>query len=361
VQEALQAMPTSTAQFRSKATKCCSARYIAIDNNGFGRMNRTTLMMGMSLLYLTGAALPPTGPVPDRRPETAQTDAAPSKPPLKTDPSSADTPAQKDQAPKTEGQDKETASPSSSTNPPDPATVPTPEKKPQDEQSRDDKKADSKQNESGTSDQKPPASEPAEPPPPPIMTEDPQAYSQCLKELSAAGVQFVEKPRIDDSDGCGIDKPIEVSTILPGVTLSPKATLRCEAALELSKWVQAAVIPAAEQAIPDKGKLTAVNQASSYICRKRNSKTTGKISEHARGNAIDIGALTFEKGKVDMTIAEEKNPTIEGAFQRTLNASACLYFTTVLAPGSDETHMDHMHLDLIKRNNDARYCRDPKE
>jgi len=33
------------------------------------------------------------------------------------------------------------------------------------------------------------------------------------------------------------------------------------------------------------------------------------------------------------------------AFQRALNAAACLYFTTVLSPGSDETHRDHMHLD----------------
>jgi hypothetical protein len=192
------------------------------------------------------------------------------------------------------------------------------------------------------------------------MTEDPQAYNQCIKALTDAGVTFTEKPRMDDGDGCGIDKPVEVSKILPGIALQPSGTLRCQAALELSQWVKTVVIPAADQAMPEKGKLTAINQASTYICRKRNSLSEGKISEHARGNAIDIAALTFEKGKVPMTIAPEKEPTMNGAFQRTLNASACLYFTTVLAPGSDETHQDHMHLDLIKRTNDARYCRDPE-
>lgn len=304
-------------------------------------MNRTILMMGMSLLYLTGASLPPTGPLPDQKPDQAQ-------PGNKAQPESTSPDKKK---PDQNSEDKDATSNGVAL--PDPAKVPTPLPSPTDspagEKPADDKKPEQK------------TSEPAEAPPPPIMTEDPAAYSQCLKDLTAAGVTFVEKPQIDDGDGCGIDKPVEVSSILPGVTLSPKATLRCEAALELSKWVQTVVLPAAEQALPDKGKLTSVNQASSYICRKRNSQSTGKISEHARGNAIDIAALSFEKGKVDMTIAEEKNPTMSGAFQRTLNASACLYFTTVLAPGSDETHMDHMHLDLIKRNNDARFCRDPKE
>uniref|UniRef100_UPI002617FC8A extensin family protein n=1 Tax=uncultured Rhizobium sp. TaxID=155567 RepID=UPI002617FC8A len=43
--------------------------------------------------------------------------------------------------------------------------------------------------------------------------------------------------------------------------------------------------------------------------------------------------------------------------QRSLNAMACLYFTTVLSPGSDAAHQDHLHLDVIKRNSGFRYCR----
>jgi hypothetical protein len=272
-------------------------------------MIRSLLIVTLSLFSLTAAALPPEGPVPDARP---------------------DPPAAQTQAP----------------SPPTPAanSVPTPQPAP---------------SKPGITPEAAPE-QPAPPPPPPIIEEDVQAYGQCIKDLTTAGVTFTEKPRIDDGDGCGIDKPIEVSRILPGIALVPSGTLRCQAALELSQWVKTVVIPAAEQAMPEKGKLTAVNQASTYLCRKRNSVSEGKISEHARGNAIDMAALTFENGKVPMTIAPEKEPTMNGAFQRTLNASACLYFTTVLAPGSDETHQDHMHLDLIKRNNDARYCREPE-
>ncbi|MGO7704674.1 extensin family protein, partial [Rhizobium ruizarguesonis] len=38
-------------------------------------------------------------------------------------------------------------------------------------------------------------------------------------------------------------------------------------------------------------------RATSYMCRLRNGAGTGKISEHARGNAIDIASFNFEKGE----------------------------------------------------------------
>ena len=43
----------------------------------------------------------------------------------------------------------------------------------------------------------------------------------------------------------------------------------------------------------------------------------------------------------------------EGAnleFLNAISASACGYFTTVLGPGSDAAHSDHLHLDLALRS-----------
>ncbi|MBC7084727.1 MAG: extensin family protein, partial [Firmicutes bacterium] len=37
--------------------------------------------------------------------------------------------------------------------------------------------------------------------------------------------------------------------------------------------------------------------------------------------------------------------------------AACLYFTTVLSPGSDDAHKDHLHLDVIERKSGYRFCR----
>lgn len=198
---------------------------------------------------------------------------------------------------------------------------------------------------------------PPKPETPPIETEDPAEHAQCLKDLAALGTVFENTGAIDDGDGCGIRHPITVREILPGIALTPEATFRCGTALNLARFTRAMIVPAARIALAEKGELKAIHQASAYVCRNRNSAETGKISEHARGNAIDIAALEFENGMVPMVIAAQDDGTLPAAFQRSLNASACLFFSTVLSPGSDAAHQDHLHLDVIARKSGYRFCR----
>ena len=42
--------------------------------------------------------------------------------------------------------------------------------------------------------------------------------------------------------------------------------------------------------------------------------------------------------------------------RETVLHSVCVRFTTVLGPGSDGYHEDHIHLDLMERHNDYRIC-----
>ncbi len=270
-----------------------------------------------------------------------------------------------------------------------PATPPIPQEKP---------KSGSEDSQPGTSGEKPPENKPAEKPDapadekksePPANTkspeppkektppasenkdtaapeetrseppekEDPEAYAACLVDLKAAGVEFSEAKPIDDGNGCGMDKPLTVRTVLPGIKLEPEATMRCQTALTLSRWAKASVLPAAEIAYgPNPPHITAFNQATSYACRNRNSAETGKISEHAHGNAIDIAGFTFSDGKTFVIEPREKDSTLVGAFERAITASACLFFTTVLGPASDAAHETHLHLDVIDRKGAYRYC-----
>lgn len=193
----------------------------------------------------------------------------------------------------------------------------------------------------------------AEPP----EKEDPQAYAACLADLKQTGVEFSEAKPIDDGNGCGIDKPLVVRSVLPGIKLEPEATMRCQTALTLSRWAKTSVVPAAEIAYgPKAPRITAFNQATSYACRNRNNAETGKISEHAHGNAIDIAGFTFSDGTAFTIQPRGKDSTLVGAFERAITASACLFFTTVLGPESDAAHESHLHLDVMKRRNGYRYC-----
>ncbi|CUX14392.1 MULTISPECIES: extensin family protein [Agrobacterium] len=201
------------------------------------------------------------------------------------------------------------------------------------------------------------AAKPDEKPPEPVKPEDPAALQACLGALKEIGAEFKQLEPIRDAEqGCGIEAPLELSVVLPGIKLEPSGTMRCETALALSRWTKEMMLPAAALALPEK-KVTAIANASTYICRNRNSAENGKISEHAKGNAVDISTISFDKGEPLVMKPRVEDGTPEGAFQRTITAAACLFFRTVLSPGSDATHQDHLHLDVLERKGSYLYCR----
>lgn len=193
------------------------------------------------------------------------------------------------------------------------------------------------------------------PPPPPLVKEDPQELQACLTDLKAIGAKFETTDPINEGNGCGIENPIDVAEVLPGVDLGG-ATMRCKTALTMAHWLKDTVQPAMNIAMPGR-KITGLVPGSTYQCRLRNSAATGKISEHARGNAYDVAAFKLDNGERIEMKPRTEDSTLEGAFQRTATAGACLHFTTVLSPGSDEAHEDHLHLDILERSGGYRYCR----
>ncbi|WP_086082525.1 extensin family protein [Rhizobium etli] len=304
---------------------------------------------------LGGASLPPHGPLPQARPDAAEKTSPAPLPDKAEPPAPEDVPAPQPKpdakepeapapdrplAPQTEPEKSEPSKPVSAEPMQGPPLPPGGLKSPQTPE------------EEG----KPPAEQTLEEQHLTIEPESDAEHAECTAALQALGVVFKETPRIDDGNGCGIDKPIIVSEALPGIKLKPEATIRCPAALALARWLKESVVPAASAALPEQGRITTVNQATSYMCRLRNGAEAGKISEHARGNAIDIASFHFEKGEDVAVRSRREDSTLTGAFQRTVSAAGCLYFTTVLDPESDAAHETHFHLDVMERKGDYRYC-----
>ncbi len=267
------------------------------------------------------------------------------KPPVVEQPSTATEPAREAEVP-TPLPKPET---DTVTAKPDNAESGSPEKPAESQPAQAEAKPDGKPDEAGET-------EKAEtPPPPPLEKEDPQELQACLADLKAIGAKFETTDPIDDGNGCGIEHPIDVAEVLPGVDLGG-ATMRCKTALTMAHWLKDTVQPAMTIAMPGR-RIVGLVPGSTYQCRLRNSAATGKISEHARGNAYDVAAFKLDNGeKIEMKPRTEDS-TLEGAFQRTATAGACLHFTTVLSPGSDASHEDHLHLDILERNGGYRYCR----
>jgi len=184
---------------------------------------------------------------------------------------------------------------------------------------------------------------------------DEAALADCERRLAALGVEFERREAIDDPGRCGLPASYAVTDIAGGVSLAPDTRMTCETALATARWVREVVIPAA-RVLGDDVRLTGIRQASTYVCRNRNGQSGAKISEHALGRAIDIAAFEFD-GHASLSIVPEQRPgSVEKVFQRAVRAGACLHFTTVLGPGADTFHDDHIHLDLAKRRGGYRLC-----
>jgi hypothetical protein len=138
------------------------------------------------------------------------------------------------------------------------------------------------------------------------------------------------------------------------VAVSPAATLACPLVSALDQWIAESVQPAALKwfGVP----VVEIKQISAYSCRGMNGDPNATISEHAFGNALDIAAFTFADGRrLDVQHGWRGSPE-EQAFLHDVQATACDQFTTVLAPGSNAFHYNHIHVDLMRRRNGRHAC-----
>ncbi|MDO5528318.1 MAG: extensin family protein [Paracoccus sp. (in: a-proteobacteria)] len=199
---------------------------------------------------------------------------------------------------------------------------------------------------------------PAEPPRWSTLTGSPVGNVICAGMLRALGAEFTQEPPVtDDQDrDCGIANPLNVENILPGIALEGGAMMRCQTALPLAIWTREIAVPAARH-LGGAPQITAIIPGSAYACRPRiGGDSAERLSEHALGNAFDVAGLRLSDGTVHMIEPREGQGDLAEAFQRTIHAGACLFFTTVLGPGSNAAHDDHLHFDVIARSNGWRIC-----
>ncbi|SDO84075.1 Uncharacterized conserved protein [Phyllobacterium sp. YR620] len=178
----------------------------------------------------------------------------------------------------------------------------------------------------------------------------------CRTELKRLGVVFQEKPPINDGGACRIDHPLAVSGFASGnIKLKPTATLNCQMTLAFARWVKGDLSPSTR--LRYLSGINTIHQASSYSCRTMSSQRGRPMSEHARGNALDIAKITLNNGRE----IEVERPGLFSFRQRgllnTVRSDACDYFTTVLGPGYDRFHSTHFHFDLMQRRSGHRACR----
>ncbi|MFG1190160.1 extensin-like domain-containing protein [Xanthobacter flavus] len=184
-----------------------------------------------------------------------------------------------------------------------------------------------------------------------------EAEEQCLAAKAVVPSVFMEPlPATQGPGACGMDHPFRVSALAQGnVVLEPAGKLACPVIYQVDMWVQDVVQPAALAWFGQP--VVAISQMSAYSCRGMNGDPNAKISEHAFGNALDIGGFRIADGRWITVKNGWKGTPEERGFLLQVQAGACERFTTVLAPGSNVFHYDHIHVDLMRHAKGRTICK----
>lgn len=196
-----------------------------------------------------------------------------------------------------------------------------------------------------------PLANPTLPPRPAVM---PASERSCRIALQKMGVKFQDVTPISNGPTCGIPYPVKVYGFASNIAMRPAINLNCQVTLAFAQWVKNELNPSARYRYWSG--IKTIIPLGGYSCRRMNSSARNPWSEHARGNAIDVGKFVLNSGK---TIDVRKPGFFSFREKGLLNAvrsDSCKYFHTVLGPGSDPHHKDHFHFDLRARKSGYRHC-----
>jgi hypothetical protein len=196
----------------------------------------------------------------------------------------------------------------------------------------------------------------------PAITQDAPAAERAepAVEPSACRLRMTDDlaiaPSLPDIHGpgeCGADDLVQLEAIvLPNrsrVAVTPPAILRCTLAEAVVQWVREDLTPLVDSF---GARLKNIENYASYDCRGRNRMLGAPLSEHGKANALDIRSLKLANGRV----VQLTDVQVSRNFRDNLRRATCARFMTVLGPGSDGFHEEHIHVDLAERSSGNRLC-----
>lgn len=159
--------------------------------------------------------------------------------------------------------------------------------------------------------EKAPISVTKEDPPPPVdewSETDVQAdLLRCVAKLAAIQAK-VEVAKPFRKGRCGAPAAVAVKKIgsrFP-IAMAPAATLRCKMAVSLYRFIEESLQPAAVEILGSP--IVSFRGISTYSCRNRYGRKTGRLSEHALANALDVGYFRLANGK-SVSVLKDWGPT----------------------------------------------------
>lgn len=176
----------------------------------------------------------------------------------------------------------------------------------------------------------------------------------CLSNLKATSVRFSALPNQSFGGGCRTIDTVKLMDF--GTEATNLGAMTCPLATNFTAWAKHAVRPASRQYLGSD--VVRIETFGTYSCRNVNGGRSGKLSQHAFGNAVDISAFVLRDGRRISVLNGWRGKPEEREFLRRLHQSACKRFGTVLGPDYNSAHANHFHFDMARSMKDgSAFCR----
>lgn len=181
-----------------------------------------------------------------------------------------------------------------------------------------------------------------------------EAARQCMAALQTKSVRFAGLPDRSFDGGCRTMDTIKLLDF--GTPTTNLGAMTCPLASNFTDWARFAVAPAAKQYLG--ADVVKIETMGTFNCRNINGGRSGRLSEHAFANAVDVSAFILRDGRRISVLDGWRGTSEEQAFLRRLHQSACKRFGTVLGPDYNAAHANHFHFDMAKSmSNGTSFCR----
>lgn len=177
---------------------------------------------------------------------------------------------------------------------------------------------------------------------------------QCMASLKTKSVRFSGLPDKSFNGGCRTIDTIKLMDF--GTPTTNLGAMTCPLADNFTDWARYAVGPAAKLYL--KSEVVRIETMGTFNCRNINGGQSGKLSQHAFANAVDVSAFVLRDGRRISVLDGWRGSGEEQAFLRRLHQSACKRFGTVLGPDYNSAHANHFHFDMAQSmSNGTTFCR----
>lgn len=166
--------------------------------------------------------------------------------------------------------------------------------------------------------------------------------NQCFTALTKADIRFSPLPDRSQDGGCHTIDTIKLLDF--GLPTTNLGAMTCPLAQNFAAWARYAVKPAARLYFGSD--VVKIETMGTYSCRNIYGGRSGRLSQHAFANAVDVSAFVLADGRRISLEDGWHGDAKQRAFLQALQTSACRRFGTVLSPDYNAAHYNHFHLDM---------------